>query len=162
MQQAGQAANEAIASHAVADHMARSSNRQYQRQASHIPHVCEDLSESGSDNASGINPHSQRAGLRKQRSQTRGREAPRGRNAHPPRHQESRSRDHPRGHSPGIEGLSAHDARRYWETYEAQDKTAVDRLMDAGGWSSAAMPLRYIESAHIANEGTARVRSQTS
>jgi hypothetical protein len=33
-----------------------------------------------------------------------------------------------------------------------------DRLMALGGWSSPAMPLRYIESAHIANEGTARVK----
>lgn len=63
------------------------------------------------------------------------------------------------GRHEGIEGLSAHDARHYWATYEARNKTAVDRLMDAGGWSSPAMPLRYIETAHIANEGTARVKA---
>jgi len=59
----------------------------------------------------------------------------------------------------GIDGLSAHDARHYWATYEARNKTSVDRLMDAGGWNSPAMPLRYIEAAHIVNEGTARVKS---
>lgn len=59
----------------------------------------------------------------------------------------------------GLEGLSAHDCRHYWATYEARNKTSVDRLMDAGGWSSPAMPLRYIEAAHIANEDTARVKT---
>lgn len=62
------------------------------------------------------------------------------------------------GRKAGIEGLSAHDARHYWATFEARNNTPVDRLMDAGGWSSPAMPLRYIESAHIANEGTAKVK----
>ena len=57
----------------------------------------------------------------------------------------------------GIEGLSAHDGRHYWATYEANNGTPINRLMDAGGWNSAAMPLRYIADAHIANEGTARV-----
>lgn len=61
------------------------------------------------------------------------------------------------GRHAGIDGLSAHDARHYWATFEARNDTAVDRLMDAGGWNSPAMPLRYIESAHIANEGTARL-----
>jgi integrase len=61
------------------------------------------------------------------------------------------------GRHAGIEGLSAHDGRHYWATFEARNKTPVNRLMDAGGWSSPAMPLRYIEAAHIANEGTAKV-----
>ena len=63
------------------------------------------------------------------------------------------------GRPTGIEGLSAHDARHYWATFEAKSKTPINRLMDVGGWSSPAMPLRYIEAAHIANEGTARVKS---
>lgn len=63
------------------------------------------------------------------------------------------------GRKAGIEGLSAHDGRHYWATYEARNHTAIDRLMDAGGWNSPAMPLRYIESAHIANDGTARVKT---
>ncbi len=61
------------------------------------------------------------------------------------------------GRKHGIDGLSAHDGRHYWATFEANNGTPINRLMDAGGWNSSAMPLRYIESAHIANEGTARV-----
>ena len=62
------------------------------------------------------------------------------------------------GRKAGIEGLSAHDCRHYWATFEARSGTPLDRLKDAGGWSSLAMPLRYIEAAHIANEGTARLQ----
>jgi integrase len=61
------------------------------------------------------------------------------------------------GRKHGLEGLSAHDCRHHWATFEANNGTPVNRLMDAGGWNSPAMPLRYIASAHIANEGTARV-----
>ncbi|MFT3892991.1 MAG: site-specific integrase [Anaerolineales bacterium] len=61
------------------------------------------------------------------------------------------------GRHAGIEGLSAHDCRHHWATFEARSKTPLNRLMDAGGWNSPAMPMRYIEAAHIANEGTARV-----
>ncbi len=53
----------------------------------------------------------------------------------------------------GVQGLSAHDCRIHWATQAARSGTHVDRLMDAGGWSSPAMPLRYIEAAKIANEG---------
>jgi integrase len=62
------------------------------------------------------------------------------------------------GRKAGIEGMSAHDGRHHWATYEARNNTRVDRLMDAGGWNSPAMPMRYIEAAHIANEGTARIK----
>lgn len=62
------------------------------------------------------------------------------------------------GRHAGIEGLSGHDGRHYWATFEARNGTPIDRLKDAGGWASAAMPLRYIEAARIANEGTARVK----
>ena len=64
------------------------------------------------------------------------------------------------GRRAGLVGLSAHDCRHYWATFEARNNTPVDRLMDAGGWNSPAMPLRYIESAHIANAGTARVKAR--
>ena len=57
------------------------------------------------------------------------------------------------GQSIGIGGLSAHDCRHYWATQAARNGTAIDRLQDAGGWNSPAMPLRYVESAKIANEG---------
>ncbi|MEI2692641.1 MAG: tyrosine-type recombinase/integrase [Anaerolineae bacterium] len=53
----------------------------------------------------------------------------------------------------GIDGLSAHDLRHTWATSAARAGTPIDRLMDAGGWSSPAMPLRYIETSKIANEG---------
>lgn len=53
----------------------------------------------------------------------------------------------------GVVGLSAHDLRHYWATRAARNGTPIDRLQDAGGWSSPAMPLQYIEAAKIANEG---------
>lgn len=52
----------------------------------------------------------------------------------------------------GTSGLSAHDLRHYWATRAARNGTPIDRLQDAGGWNSPAMPMRYIESAKIANE----------
>jgi integrase len=53
----------------------------------------------------------------------------------------------------GLVDLRAHDCRHYWATQAARNGTALDRLQDAGGWSSLAMPARYIEAAKIANEG---------
>lgn len=53
----------------------------------------------------------------------------------------------------GLDGLSAHDCRHYWATQAARNGTHMERLKDAGGWSSLAMPSRYIEAAKIANEG---------
>ena len=53
----------------------------------------------------------------------------------------------------GIEGLSAHDCRHFWATDAARNNTPMDRLQDAGGWASLAMPARYIEAAKIANQG---------
>ena len=57
------------------------------------------------------------------------------------------------GERVGVEGLSAHDCRHAWATLAARNGTPIDRLQDAGGWASVAMPMRYIESARIANEG---------
>lgn len=57
------------------------------------------------------------------------------------------------GQAIGINGLSAHDCRHYWATRAARNNTPVDRLQDAGGWNSPAMPLRYVEAAKVANEG---------
>jgi integrase len=53
----------------------------------------------------------------------------------------------------GIEPLSAHDCRHFWATRAVINGTQLDRLQDAGGWASLAMPLRYVEHAAIANEG---------
>jgi integrase len=57
------------------------------------------------------------------------------------------------GREIGIEGLSAHDCRHYWATVAAANGTPLDRLQQAGGWTSPAMPLRYIEAAEVANQG---------
>lgn len=61
------------------------------------------------------------------------------------------------GRHAGIDGLSAHDARHFAATFEARRNTPINRLVDMFGWNSPTMALRYIEAAHIANEGTARI-----
>jgi len=53
----------------------------------------------------------------------------------------------------GIAGLSAHDCRHYWATSAARHGTDPFVLQEAGGWSSLAMPRRYVEENNIANEG---------
>ncbi len=58
----------------------------------------------------------------------------------------------------GIPNLSGHDFRHYWATYEVENGTPINKLKQAGGWNSLAMPDRYIKAAEIANEGTARVK----
>jgi len=52
----------------------------------------------------------------------------------------------------GVAGLSAHDCRHYWATRAATKGTDPFALRDAGGWSSLAMPSRYVAAAEIANE----------
>jgi integrase len=53
----------------------------------------------------------------------------------------------------GVTGLSAHDCRHFWATSAARHGTDPFVLQEAGGWSSLAMPRRYIEDNEIANEG---------
>ena len=53
----------------------------------------------------------------------------------------------------GAAGLSPHDCRHYWASTAAKSGTGVFSLRDAGGWSSVAMPARYVAAADIANEG---------
>ncbi|HLZ80803.1 MAG TPA: tyrosine-type recombinase/integrase, partial [Ktedonobacteraceae bacterium] len=53
----------------------------------------------------------------------------------------------------GVLHLSPHDLRHCWATLALKHQTNIDRLQDAGGWSSPAMPLRYANKARIANEG---------
>jgi len=53
----------------------------------------------------------------------------------------------------GVAGLSAHDCRHYWATSAARHGTDPFVLQEAGGWSSLAMPRRYVEENDIANEG---------
>lgn len=57
------------------------------------------------------------------------------------------------GEAIGVKGLSAHDCRHFWASAAAVGGTPLERLQDAGGWASLAMPARYIEAARIANEG---------
>lgn len=49
--------------------------------------------------------------------------------------------------------LSPHDCRHYWATDAARNGTDPFRLQKAGGWSSLAMPRRYVEAAEVANKG---------
>lgn len=56
------------------------------------------------------------------------------------------------GEAVGLVGLSPHDCRHYWATRAASQGTDPFALRDAGGWSSLAMPGRYVASATIANE----------
>ncbi len=57
------------------------------------------------------------------------------------------------GEDIGLVSLSPHDCRHFWATKAARNGTPLDRLMQAGGWNSPEMPLRYIQEAEIANEG---------
>lgn len=53
----------------------------------------------------------------------------------------------------GLGNLSPHDCRHFWATAAIRGGTDIKSLQDAGGWASPAMPLRYAESAKIANAG---------
>ena len=57
------------------------------------------------------------------------------------------------GEKIGLMGLSAHDCRHYWATSAARHGTDPFVLQEAGGWSSLAMPRRYVQDNDIANEG---------
>jgi integrase len=63
------------------------------------------------------------------------------------------------GRAYGLARLSAHDCRHFWATEAARNGTPIDRLQDAGGWSSPYMPLAYVDRAKIANEGV-RLRAE--
>lgn len=60
----------------------------------------------------------------------------------------------------GIEGASAHDGRHAWATYAVKGGTDIKSLQDAGGWSSPAMPLRYVDSSKIANRGVKLITAE--
>ena len=57
------------------------------------------------------------------------------------------------GEQIGIKGLSPHDCRHFYATDALRNGTDIKSLQDAGGWNSPAMPLRYAESAKVANSG---------
>ena len=55
------------------------------------------------------------------------------------------------GEQIGVPGLAPHDLRHTWATRAARGKSDPFALRDAGGWSSLAMPSRYVESSVVAN-----------
>ena len=55
--------------------------------------------------------------------------------------------------APELANLSPHDCRHTWATFAARNGIPLDKLQAEGGWSSLAMPMRYIERSAIANEG---------
>lgn len=58
------------------------------------------------------------------------------------------------GEMVGVTGLSPHDLRHDWATRIARKKkTELKAFVTAGGWTTPAMALRYIEESAIANEG---------
>jgi integrase len=57
------------------------------------------------------------------------------------------------GAAVGLDHLSPHDCRHAWATAALRNGTPIKALQDAGGWNSPNMPLRYAESAEIANDG---------
>ena len=65
----------------------------------------------------------------------------------------TRERVNLHGEAIGVPNLGPHDLRHYWATDAARNKTDPFAIQEAGGWSSLAMPRRYIETATIANEG---------
>ncbi|MDO9120198.1 MAG: tyrosine-type recombinase/integrase [Anaerolineaceae bacterium] len=57
------------------------------------------------------------------------------------------------GEKIGVMGLSAHDCRHFWATSAARHGTDPFVLQEAGGWSSLAMPRRYVDDNVVSNEG---------
>lgn len=51
----------------------------------------------------------------------------------------------------GVDDLSPHDLRHTWATRAARGKSDPFALRDAGGWSSLAMPSRYVQSSEVSN-----------
>lgn len=56
------------------------------------------------------------------------------------------------GEEIGIDDLAPHDLRHNWATKAAKESDLFT-LQEAGGWSSMAMPRRYVEAAKVANRG---------
>ena len=57
------------------------------------------------------------------------------------------------GAAVGLVGVSPHDLRHFWATAAVRAGTPIKALQEAGGWSSPAMPLAYVDAAAIANAG---------
>jgi integrase len=61
----------------------------------------------------------------------------------------------------GVDTLSPHDCRHYWASRAAAERVPLERLKQAGGWSSVHMPIRYIGESEIANEGMGAEKKTT-
>jgi site-specific recombinase XerD len=53
------------------------------------------------------------------------------------------------GRMVGVENLSPHDLRHSWALRTARNKADLIALRDAGGWTSVATPVRYVEAANV-------------
>jgi integrase len=53
----------------------------------------------------------------------------------------------------GVASLSPYDLRHYWTSAAGRGKSDPKAMMNAGGWKSPAMPIRYAEDDQIADEG---------
>jgi integrase len=63
------------------------------------------------------------------------------------------NRVHKLGQQIGIPNLGPHDCRHLWTLRAHRGGTGIKELQEAGGWSSPAMPLHYMERNKIANQG---------
>ena len=68
-----------------------------------------------------------------------------------------RSRVRALGERVGVVGLSPHDCRHHWACsmakMEKQGKLSLFQFQEMGGWSSLAMPRRYVERLSVPNAG---------
>jgi integrase len=53
----------------------------------------------------------------------------------------------------GLDNLSAHDARHNWISEAEASGSSLNSMMQAGGWTSPAMVMRYVKRNKIANAG---------
>ena len=60
----------------------------------------------------------------------------------------------------GINALGPHDGRHHWATLAVAGGSDLRAVMDAGGWKSPAMPLRYARSGAISNAGITRAHAE--
>lgn len=60
-------------------------------------------------------------------------------------------RIHELGEALGLSNFSAHDCRHYWVTAADKGGSSLLAIVEAGGWKSAAMPVRYINKHKVSN-----------
>lgn len=60
-------------------------------------------------------------------------------------------RIHELGENLGLQNFSAHDCRHYWVTAADRGGSSLLAIVEAGGWKSTAMPVRYINKNKVSN-----------